>query len=99
MPIYQTNDYTLLQIKEKNFLDKFKSMLNKTWIIQNTNQNKHTHICIYTPHTQINRKKYLPVNFKPHYLKKTSRPKPYPHMHRNNQAQTIHTHTHTEKKK
>ena len=33
MPIYQTNDYTLLQIKEKNFIDKFKPMLNKTWII------------------------------------------------------------------
>ena len=28
--IYQSNDYTLLQIKEKNFLDKFKPMLNKT---------------------------------------------------------------------
>ena len=30
IPIYQTNDYTLLQIKEKNFIDKFKPKLNKT---------------------------------------------------------------------
>ena len=30
MPIYQTNDYTLLQIKEKKFIDKFKPKLNKT---------------------------------------------------------------------
>ena len=30
MPIYQTNDYTLLQIKEKKFIDKFKPNLNKT---------------------------------------------------------------------
>ena len=36
MPIYQTNVYTLLQIKEKNFIDKFKPNLNKTWIV-------HTH--------------------------------------------------------
>ena len=33
MPNYQTNDYMLFQIKEKNFMDKFKSKLNKTWII------------------------------------------------------------------
>ena len=33
MPIYQTNDYILLQIKEKKFMDKFKPKLNKTWII------------------------------------------------------------------
>ena len=30
MPLYQNNDYTLLQIKEKNFIDKFKPNLNKT---------------------------------------------------------------------
>ena len=30
MPIYQNNDYTLLQIKERNFIDKFKPKLNKT---------------------------------------------------------------------
>ena len=24
IPIYQTNNYTLLQIKENNFIDKFK---------------------------------------------------------------------------
>ena len=36
MPIYQTNDYTLLLIKEKYFIDKFKPKLNKTWIV-------HTH--------------------------------------------------------
>ena len=30
MPIYQTNDYTLLPIKKKNFIDEFKPKLNKT---------------------------------------------------------------------
>ena len=30
MPIYQNNDYSLLQIKERNFIDKFKPTLNKT---------------------------------------------------------------------
>ena len=29
MHTYQTNDYTLLQIKEKKFKDKFKPKLNK----------------------------------------------------------------------
>ena len=29
MPIYQNNDYTLLQIKERNFMDKFQLKLNK----------------------------------------------------------------------
>ena len=33
MPIYQNNDYTLLQIKERNFIDKFKPKLNKTWTL------------------------------------------------------------------
>ena len=33
MPINQNNDYTLLQIKERNFIDKFKPKLNKTWTI------------------------------------------------------------------
>ena len=33
MPLYQTNDYRLLRIKENNFKDKFKPKLNKTWII------------------------------------------------------------------
>ena len=28
IPIYWTDDYTLLQIKEKNFIDKFKPTLN-----------------------------------------------------------------------
>ena len=45
MRIYQSNDYSLLQIKEKK-LHKFKSTLNKTGI-KYTNGNKHTHICIY----------------------------------------------------
>ena len=27
------NDYTLLQIKERNFIDKFKPKLNKTWTV------------------------------------------------------------------
>ena len=30
MPIYQTNDYKPLQIKEKKFIDRFKPKLNKT---------------------------------------------------------------------
>ena len=33
IPIYQTNDYTRLQIKDKNFIDKFRLKLNKTWIV------------------------------------------------------------------
>ena len=33
MPIYQTNDYTLLQVKEKKVIVRFKPKLNKTWII------------------------------------------------------------------
>ena len=36
MPIYQNNDYTLLQIKERNFIGKFKLKVNKTWTV-------HTH--------------------------------------------------------
>ena len=30
MSIYQTDDYMLLQRKEKNFIDKFKPKFNKT---------------------------------------------------------------------
>ena len=30
MPIYQTDDSTLLQIKENNFVDTFKLKLNET---------------------------------------------------------------------
>ena len=45
MPIYQTNDYKLLQIKEKKFIVKFKPKLNKTWIIQ-THKRKQTYICL-----------------------------------------------------
>ena len=52
MPIYQTNDYTLLQIIEKKFIDKSKPKLNKTWIIHThtqmyTNVHTHTHLYIY----------------------------------------------------
>ena len=36
MLIYQTNDNTLSQMKERNFIDKFKPKFNKTWIV-------HTH--------------------------------------------------------
>ena len=39
--INQNNDYTLLQIKERNFIDKFKPYTHK-------NGYKHTYICIYT---------------------------------------------------
>ena len=35
MPLYQTNDYTLLQIKENNFIDEFKPKLNKTLNVHN----------------------------------------------------------------
>ena len=50
MPIYQNDDYTLLQIlKEKDFIDKFKPKLNKTSTIHTqTEINIHTH-----PHTYI----------------------------------------------
>ena len=50
MPIYQNNDYMLLQIKERNFIDKFKPKLNKTWTVHthtHTNGNNHTYIYIY----------------------------------------------------
>ena len=49
-PIYQNNDYTLLQIKERNFMDKFKPKLNKTWTIHTQtkiNIHTHTHTRIY----------------------------------------------------
>ena len=43
MPIYQTKAYTLLQIKEKKFIDRFKQNMNKTWITYtHTNGNTHT---------------------------------------------------------
>ena len=49
MPIYQTDDYTLLQIKEKKFIDKFRPKLNKTWIIHaQMETNIHRYIYIYT---------------------------------------------------
>ena len=47
MPIYQNNDYTLLQIKERNFIDKFKPKLKKHEPYTHTNGNKHTHTYIY----------------------------------------------------
>ena len=50
MPIYQTNDYTLLQTKEKKFIDKFKPKLNKKKMNRTHTQmdtNTHTHIYIY----------------------------------------------------
>ena len=46
IPIYQTNDYTLLQIKEKNFIDKLKPNLKKTWIVH-TQMEINIHIYIY----------------------------------------------------
>ena len=47
MPIYLKNDYTQLQIKKKNFIDKLKTKLNKTSIV-------HTHT-----HTQIETNIYI----------------------------------------
>ena len=38
MPIYQNNDYTLLLIKERNFKEKFKPKLNKTWTMHTQKQ-------------------------------------------------------------
>ena len=32
MRIHQIIDYTLLEIKEKNGMDKFKPTVNKTWL-------------------------------------------------------------------
>ena len=79
MPIYQTNNYTLLQIKEKNFIDKFKPKLNKTWIVHTcTNGNKHTHTYIY-----IYLKKHI----------RTLRERITTSEIRNHS--NIHTHTHT----
>ena len=53
MPLYQTNDYMLLQKKEKNFIDKFKPKLNKTCIIHT-----HTNGNIYI-YIQKNLKKHI----------------------------------------
>ena len=39
---YQTNDYMLLQIKEKKFIDKFKPKLKKHESCIHTNGYKHT---------------------------------------------------------
>ena len=48
MPLYQTNDYTPLQIKEKKYIGKVKPKLNKTWNIHTlTNENRHIYISIY----------------------------------------------------
>ena len=30
MPIFQTDNYNLLQIKEKDFIEKYKPTINKT---------------------------------------------------------------------
>ena len=38
----------LLQIKERNFIDKFKPKLNKIWTVHTPNKNKETHIRIRT---------------------------------------------------
>ena len=46
MPVYQTNDYTQLQIKEKKFIHKFKPKFNKTWIIH-TEKWTQTYIDMY----------------------------------------------------
>ena len=40
MPIYQINDYMLLKIEEKNFIDKFKPKLNKTRIVHRQRNGK-----------------------------------------------------------
>ena len=49
IPIYQTNDYTLLQTKEKNFMGKFKPKLNKTGITHTQMEtNIYTDVYIYT---------------------------------------------------
>ena len=57
MPIYQTNNYMLVQIKVQKFIDKFKPKLNKTWIMH-THKWKQTYIDMYIYiHTQIISKK------------------------------------------
>ena len=56
MPIYQTNDYTLFQIKEKYFIDKFKSKLNKTCTVHT-----HTHIHTHT-HTHTHMETNIHIN-------------------------------------
>ena len=52
MPIYQTNHYTLLQIKGKKSIDKFKPKLNKTSIIH-THTHTHTHTQALNGHKHI----------------------------------------------
>ena len=85
MLIYQTNDYSLLQITEKKFLDKSKPMLNKTRIIQ-TRKWTQTYIDMYYILTKIISKKKIPVYFQPHDHTRT---------HTNLKT---HIHTHKEKK-
>ena len=46
MPMYQNNDYTLLQIKEKNFINKFKP-LNCTHTKMEINIRIYIYIYIY----------------------------------------------------
>ena len=46
--IYQNKDYTLFQIKERNFIDKFKLKLNKPWTVYTHTQTEiSTYIYIY----------------------------------------------------
>ena len=93
MSIYQTNDYTLLQIKEKKFIDKFKPNLNKTRIIH-THTHTHTHtngqkihryiyIYIYTRTKIISKNDYQYI---PNHITT--------HTHRHTHTDT-HTHRHT----
>ena len=86
MPIYQTNDFTLLQIKEKKFLDKSKLKLNKTWIIHMHKWTQtYIDMCIYA-HTKIISKKIITSIFQTTHT--------HTHTHK---SQDTHSHTHTEK--
>ena len=57
MPIYKTNDHTTLQVKEKNFIDKFKPTLNKTSIIH-SHKWKQTYVYMFI-YTKIISKKNI----------------------------------------
>ena len=48
---YPTDDYKLLQIKEKNFIDKFKPTLNRTQLYMPTDTENHSEKKI---HSQLN---------------------------------------------
>ena len=63
MPIYQNNEHSLLQIKERNFVDKFKPKLNKTWTVRTHKRKKETQTQTHThTHTHTHKHTYLYIH-------------------------------------